>query len=1175
MTRRVNPDPSRTPARRLPAATEAPRPDRVADALPGVVFRLAMTPAGALQVRFAGSGARELFDVEADELMGGFAQILGSVHAEDADALLTSLHESAAELSAWDWSGRAFAADGALKYLRGLAQPVREADGTTTWDGVLLDQTEAAWEHALESAMRRRLQLIVEHLPAASVTLYDRDLRLCLCEGQLFADLDLSPMLGRPLPAFVGPETLKLVLPGLEAALAGETAAPVVLESDTRGRTLAVNFAPYRLSDGRIDGALVHWQDISELRQAERARREAEEVLRRGFDDAPIGMALVSLDGRWLRVNHALCETIGYSSEELLELTFHDVTHNDDLNEDVELVAQMLAGEIRSYQLEKRYRHQDGHLVWARLSVSLARDEQDRPLYFVSQVEDISERKHAEQELAQARAEIDRFFALSLDLMTIANADGYFVRINPAFESILGYTSEELTGRPCMDFVHPDDVAATEDAFRRQTGGSQVLAFENRYRCRDGSYRWLLWSATVLDDGYVYATARDVTERREMEERLRESREQALSASRLKSEFVANMSHEIRTPLNGVLSMSELLLGTELSDEQLEYAQVNATSAQALMRVIDDILDFSKIEAGKLEIVRDDFEIKSLIADVCGIVGPKAREKLLELTYAVAPSVPAILNGDGGRMRQVLLNLVSNAVKFTSAGGVSVGVDVISRSLDGLRVRIEVTDTGIGIEPDQLVKVFAPFAQADATTTRRYGGTGLGLSIARQLIELMDGDIGLTSTPGQGSTFWFELVCEPGQAAELQPTARDLTGTRVLIVDPDAASRMALERQTASWGMIPASAECAAAALEHLHRAVRNGGPFELALIDHVPGRLDGRALAGEMESSPRLRSTRRVMLTSEAGMQTGDGVESVLVKPARPSRLYDHLVRAVNAARRAAPARPRRASASGPGGPGRRVLVAEDNEINQFAAIRMLQKLGYVAEVAEDGRQAVQMAQRGRYTAIFMDCQMPELDGYEATSAIRLHEGEGAHTPIIAMTANTMSGDRERCLAAGMDDYLAKPLGLESLAAVCERWLRAEAPVAALVDTPVAVAAGLFDCAVLAEFASPVQIAGLLSLFVTQLHDGMVELREAISARDPEAAARIAHRLKGSAATVGAGAVADLMHAIARDTRTGMIPSATRLARAQATTTATIDAIGAHLGAADTASVTAAATRW
>ena len=317
--------------------------------------------------------------------------------------------------------------------------------------------------------------------------------------------------------------------------------------------------------------------------------------------------------------------------------------------------------------------------MWARLSVSLARDEQDRPLYFVSQVEDISERKHAEQELAQARAEIDRFFALSLDLMTIANADGYFVRINPAFESILGYTSEELTGRPYMDFVHPDDVAATEEAFRRQTGGSQVLAFENRYRCRDGSYRWLLWSATVLDDGYVYATARDVTERREMEERLRESREQALSASRLKSEFVANMSHEIRTPLNGVLSMSELLLGTELSDEQLEYAQVNATSAQALMRVIDDILDFSKIEAGKLEIVRDDFEIESLVADVCGIVGPKAREKLLELTYAVAPSVPAILNGDGGRMRQVLLNLVSNAVKFTSAGGVSVGVDVISR----------------------------------------------------------------------------------------------------------------------------------------------------------------------------------------------------------------------------------------------------------------------------------------------------------------------------------------------------------------------------------------------------------------------------------------------------------------------------------------------------------------
>jgi two-component system, sensor histidine kinase and response regulator len=302
--------------------------------------------------------------------------------------------------------------------------------------------------------------------------------------------------------------------------------------------------------------------------------------------------------------------------------------------------------------------------------------------------------------------------------------------------------------------------------------------------------------------------------------------------------------------------------------------------------------------------------------------------------------------------------------------------------------------------------------------------------------------------------------------------------------------------------------------------------------------------------------------------------VESVLVKPARPSRLYDHLVRAVNAARRAAPARPRRAASSGPGGPGRRVLVAEDNEINQFAAIRMLQKLGYEAEVAEDGRQAVHMAQRGRYTAIFMDCQMPELDGYEATAAIRRHEGDGAHTPIVAMTANTMSGDRERCLAAGMDDYLAKPLRLESLSAVCERWSPIEAPVPAPVAAPVAPAANLFECGVLAEFASPVQIAGLLSIFVTQLHDGMLELGEAVSAGDSEAAARIAHRLKGSAATVGAGAVADLMHAIAHDTRAGVTPSAALMTRAQATTTATIAAIGAHLGAADTASATAAATR-
>jgi len=315
-----------------------------------------------------------------------------------------------------------------------------------------------------------------------------------------------------------------------------------------------------------------------------------------------------------------------------------------------------------------------------------------------------------------------------------------------------------------------------------------------------------------------------------------------------------------------------------------------------------------------------------------------------------------------------------------------------------------------------------------------------------------------------------------------------------------------------------------------------------------------------------------------------------VVVKPVRQSRLYDHLVRAVNAARRAAPPRPRRAAAFGRGGPGRRVLVAEDNEINQFAAIRMLQKLGFEAEVAEDGRQAVEMAQHGRYTAIFMDCQMPELDGYEATSAIRIREGEGAHTPIIAMTANTMSGDRERCLVSGMDDYLAKPLRLESLAAVCERWLPAEASVAAPSSAPVADPASLFDGGVLAEFASPVQIAGLLRLFVTQVQEGIVALGEAMSAGEVEEAARIAHRLKGGAATIGAGAVADLMQAISRETRAGAIPSAALQASLHATAAATIAAIGAHLEAADapvtataigahleaaeTASVTATATR-
>jgi PAS domain S-box-containing protein len=996
--------------------TDADRLARIAASLPGLIFTLERSPEGDFALLYASEGARDLLDTDPGSLVGDVSRLEDLIHPQDLEPLQESLGHSARTLERWEWSGRVFSNDGSVKYVRGSAQPARGGHGEIVWDGVLLDETEVWWSQSLEQAMRRRLQLIVENLPSAAVTLYDRDLRLCFSEGQLFSEK--APALGEALSDYVDALTLELLRPGLEAALAGEEAAPVVIERDPLGRTLSVHFAPYALVDGRVDGALVHWQDVSDLRAAERARRQAESLFRRAFDEAPIGMTMVSPEGHFLRVNQAICKTVGYSAEELLGLRFRDITHASDIEDELEQARRMLDGEIARFEKEKRYLRKDGTEVWCRLSVSLLRDELGEPLYFVSQIEDISERKRAEHD------------------------------------------------------------------------------------------------------------------RREMERRLRESREQALSASRLKSEFVANMSHEIRTPLNGVVSMSELLLATELSDEQRQYAQVTATSAHALMHVIDDILDFSKIEAGKLEILHEDFAIEAVVAEVCEIVGAKAREKRLELAYTIDPDVPAVLRGDGGRVRQVLMNLVGNAVKFTSTGEVVVRAALAH----GDRLRIEVSDTGIGIDASQLRHLFQPFSQADATTTRRYGGTGLGLSIARQLVELMDGQIGVESTPGEGSTFWVELPCQPGTAAEPDTSPRDLTGIRVLIVDDNATNRLILEQQTAGWGMIPQSADSARLALELLYRAVDAGRPFALALIDDAMPGLDGLALAQQIERSPRLRSTRRVMLSSASSPPVASahlGVDAVLVKPVRQSVLFDQIVRCLNAAPRSdsAPKMPLAASQASADAP--RVLVAEDNEINQFAAVRMLEKLGFSVDLAANGQEAVALAEGSRYAAIFMDCQMPELDGYEATAAIREREGALRRTPIIAMTANTMTGDRERCLAAGMDDYLAKPLSMERLIQVCER-VNAGEPCADAPAPVVSERAQLFDTDMLAALVGPEQGRDLLEMFVGQLDSAVAELQIAIAAGDPEAVHRVAHRVKGSAATVGAGAVATLAGSLCAQAREG-----------------------------------------
>jgi PAS domain S-box-containing protein len=734
----------------------------------------------------------------------------------------------------------------------------------------------------------------------------------------------------------------------------------------------------------------------------------------------------------------------------------------------------------------------------------------------------LAEQRRADERLQESEQRLSIFFEGIDDALLIHDTEGHILDCNGAACRRLGYARQELLALRTSDIEAAEFAQGFAQRCARQLS-NRAYVCEGEHVTKDGRRIPVEINTrviTFLGVPALLAAVRDTTERKRVEAELEQMREAADSANAAKSEFLANMSHEIRTPMNGILGMTELALGTQLSGEQREYMQMVKASTDSLLTVINDILDFSKIEAGRLLIEPIEFHLRDSLAEMMKALAFRADEKGLALAYRVPPDVPDDIVGDSGRIQQVILNLVGNAIKFTARGEILVSVSVDSRNGDDVALHFAVADTGIGIPPDQISSIFEPFKQADSSTTRKYGGTGLGLAISSQLAGLMGGGIRVESEVGKGSVFHFTARLKVARTEDSRRKCSPaLDGLSVLVIDENATSRGILHEMLSGWRMKPVAVDGAAAVRDALQRAAAGNDPFAIVILDAKTSDKDTERLAASLRQASLPDGAAVILLTYGAESAESEkfqlfNTRACLHKPVRQSELFDTLITIISAdslerfdAFRSQGPALQEAQEHMPG-KALRILVAEDNPVNQRLLIRMLEKQGHSVALVSNGREALETLTRQSFELALLDVQMPEMSGLEVAAAVRAREKASRVTkrlPIAAITANAMKGDREQCLAAGMDAYIAKPIHQEELLAMIENVVIIQEPEAAIS----------FDGALFEE--DPEFLAEIVNLFAETYSDLLSDIDTAVSRQDADQLRRAAHTMKGAVANFGA----------------------------------------------------------